>query len=182
MKEKKENIETTDKIAEITRNNSKKAKITVCENFMDKPMSLSDDELNENLEKLKSEESYEDIRVLRGSAGAYLFSDKFMTIQYAKIMAQIEDKDLYKLIAERVRDDSETYPRPTKAAVFLYEPYEFSNEEFEELMKNMKEKEEYSDIKSVTASNGVPYLYSSKYLEDDHAVALTEWIEVLQVP
>ena len=182
MKEKKDKIETAEKIARITRDNSRRAKITVCENFKEEPMSLSEEKLNENLEKLKSEEVYEDIRVLRGSAGVYLFSDKFMTIQYAKIMAQIEDKDLYKLIAERVRDDSETYPRPTKAAVFLYEPYEFSREEFEKLMENMKEKEEYKDIKSVTASNGVPYLYSSKYLEDDHAVALTEWIEVLQVP
>jgi len=26
----------------------------------------------------------------------------------------------------------------------------------------------------------VPYLYSSKYLEDDHAVALTEWVEVIR--
>ncbi|RCW40619.1 MULTISPECIES: hypothetical protein [unclassified Halanaerobium] len=180
MKEKKANNEALEKIAEITRKNSKKGKITIYDDFSKKPLSLSEEESNNILEEIKTDENYNDIRVLRGSAGAYLFSDDSMTIQYAKIIAQVEDKDIYKLIAERVRDDSETYPRPTKASVFLYEPYMISKEEFEEVMNNIRDKEEYNDIKTLNASNGVPYLYSSKYLEDDHAVALTEWVEVIR--
>ncbi len=103
-----------------------------------------------------------------------------MNLKYAKLMAQIEENDVKGLIAKTVREDSKVYPRPTDIKVFNKSPFYLKDDVLFNVLEQMKEDEEYKDIKEVKASNGALYLFSDEYMEKDHAIGLTEWVEVIR--
>ncbi len=176
-KEQKKSI--IELMAEKVRSDSAQAKITNVDAFKEEPIKLPEEDLEDKLEVFKTEEEYADIKILRGT-GIYLFSEDKMTLNYAKTMARIADKDIMALIASTVRDDSEIYPRATPAKTFYQHPYNIDKGIFDDVLEEMENKEEYKDIKGVRASNGALYLYSNKYLAEDHAAYLAEDIEVVQ--
>lgn len=171
----------TDKIALMgwfVRDRSYDSKLTNAEQFLDEPFSLEVDEILPSLDELKSREEFSDICIKKGKESIYLFSEERMTQNYAKMLIMVEEKNLFKLVAETVRDESRTYPRPTDSRLFLNTPFNLKKDEFLQVFDELKRKEEYSDIKESRASNNALYLYSDKFIKKAHADKLTEWIEV----
>lgn len=171
----------TDKISLMgwfVRDNSYDSKLTNAEQFLDEPFSLEVDEILPSLDELESREEFSDICIKKGKESIYLFSEERMTQNYAKMLIMVEEKNLFNLVVETVRDESRTYPRPTDSRLFLHSPFNLKKDEFLQVLDELKKKEEYSDIKESRASNKALYLYSDKFMKKAHADKLTEWIEV----
>lgn len=110
----------------------------------------------------------------------YWYSGNDMTDRYAHILAGLKQKNLLQIIAETVRYESETYPRPTRVDLFLEKPYSMEYETLMDLMDGLGSESEYHDLRLTRASNGVTYLYSDRYLSGFHAAKLAEWHAVQQ--
>lgn len=161
-------------MADFVRNQSAEFKLTRAEEFMQEPISLKKAEVEAKIEGLQVLDDCTDIKVIKGSA-VYLYSDQHISTNYAKMMVRVEDKDLYGMIAETVRDESRMYPRPTEVKLFQEEPFSLTEEVFQQVLVQLQEKAEYADIREVRDSNGTRYLYSEQYLTHDHARGLVEW-------
>lgn len=173
--------EIPDKVALVgcfIRDKSYESQLTNAEDFLDEPLLLEVDEVLPMIDELKAREEFSDICIIKGKEKIYLFSENHITKNYAKMMISVEEKDLLKLIAETVREESKIYPRPTDARLFSKSPFKLSKEEFYEVYEQLKKKEEYQDIQETRASNNALYLYSDKFMKKAHAASLTEWIEV----
>lgn len=181
MKKKDQEYEIVFVMAELVRVNSERGKLTRFEDFTQEPVSLKLADIDKKLEELKAQEAYQDIQWIQGSGNKrFLYSAQVMTENYAKLLIRVEAGNLLNLIAETVREESRLYPRPTDIRLFEVTPFNIPAEEFPNLLQRMKEEPEYEDIKEVKASTGAPYLYSDQYMLTDHAIALTEWVEVIQ--
>ena len=121
-----------------------------------------------------------DLRMLSGSSETWYFSNLIMTDTYATYLLRLEEKDTLRLIADTVRDESKTYPRPTDLRFFNDPPFSLSDSELREALGMMELRPEFADIKRSKASNGALYLYSNLHLAEALAESLTEWIEVGQ--
>ncbi len=173
--------EQEDKISlmgDLVRLKSSEGKLTNGEDFFEDPIALEVEEILPSIEELKAREEYGDIYTIKGASSIYLFSDKYITYNYAQMMVRVEEKDLINLIAETVRHESKTYPRPTDVRLFSYNPFNFTKEQFSDVLAQLKTKKEYEDIKETRASNAALYLYSDKFMVKVHAASLAEWIEV----
>ncbi|MGB4437785.1 MAG: hypothetical protein WBJ13_00880 [Sedimentibacter sp.] len=173
--------EIQDKVALMgvfIRDKSYEGCLTNAEDFLDEPLSLEVDEVLPMIDELTAREEFSDICVKKGKEKIYLFSENHMTKNYAKMMISVEEKDLFKIIAETVREESKIYPRPTDARLFNKTPFKLSKEEFNEVYDKLRKKEEYSDIQETRASNNALYLYSERFMKKVRAASLAEWIEV----
>jgi hypothetical protein len=129
---------------------------------------------------IRSAPGADDIGRLESSAEPWYFSDKSMTRAYAVHLLRIEEKDLVRLIAGTVRDESKIYPRPTDIRFFSDPPFSLGEREVRQALGMMELRPDMADIRRCQASNGAIYLYSATYLKEAVAEALTEWIEVGQ--
>lgn len=160
------------------RDKSFEGKVCNAEDFLEEPFLLDIDEVLNNIKELKTREDFKDIYTIKGESAIYLFSEKYVTHNYANMLVMVEERDLLKLIAESVRNESKTYPRPTTIKLFTLRPFNLSKEDIEHVLEELKKREEYGDIKETKTSNGVLYLYSDKYMTKAHAASLAEWVEV----
>jgi len=167
-------------VVDLIRESSSNGKFIKYEDLNKEPISLKDDDITKVIENITLDPEYADIVKRQGKEHSYLYSNKKMTENYASIVFRVEEKELLKLLVETVRYESKTYPRPTTISLFSESPFNFNNQQVCDFLKQIIEKGEYSDILKTKASNGSEYLYSSKYLTNDYAVALTQWIEVDQ--
>lgn len=119
-----------------------------------------------------------DIEVVASGSGGYLFSTRVMTRRYAEAAARSADGDQRAAIAETVRDDSATYPRPTPLATFLDAPFLLRPADIERAVTGLLGAPSYEDIQLVTASDGTTFLYSTRHLDRSHATSLAEWAAV----
>jgi hypothetical protein len=110
----------------------------------------------------------------------YWYSGNDMTDRYVHILVGLKQKNLVAHIAEMVRYESKTYPRPTRVDLFLEKPYSVGYETLDEMLGSLSEGSAYRDLKFTQASNGVTYLYSDRYLTGFYAAKLAEWHAVLQ--
>lgn len=173
-------LEKLKAIAEIIRKNSADGKFTKYADLISETLEVTEENINQTIESLKASEEYNDIIELKGKRLKYLYSQKQMTENYAKMMFRIEENDLLKLVVETVRYESETYPRPTAAHAFSDSPFYFTEDALNDVFNQIKENAAYDDIQQTKASNGEVYLYSAKYLTEDYARVLAEWIEIKQ--
>lgn len=122
---------------------------------------------------------YQDIKSVIGPAGAgYLYCATHMTENYAKLLARVEQKNPFAIIAETVREESKIYPRPTKVALF-YEPvFEIDANLMQTAVESISQRQEYKDIKKIVAPTGAVYLFSDLYLSPPQAEAFVQWEEV----
>jgi hypothetical protein len=81
-------------------------------------------------------------------------------------------------MAEAVRRDSSTYPRPTPTAVFAEAPYGLSLEEIEAAVNHLLDDPAWEDIEAVTASDGSRFLFSSRHMDAALAASRAEWMAV----
>ncbi len=119
-----------------------------------------------------------DIAVIRDSGRVYLYSEILMTRPYAESCAQSRCDDKRHVIAETVRAESLTYPRPTPVSAFSEPPFLLSAETAAAAIATFAGDPSFADIQQISASDGTPFLFSSRHLAPAHACALAEWIAV----
>jgi hypothetical protein len=124
--------------------------------------------------------AYADLALVWAGDQAFVYSNRHMTRQYAEAAARSATGDLEGLIAEAVREDSATYPRPTPVAVFSGPPFQLSAERVTAVVAGMFEQPRYADIRAVRASDGSGFLYSADHLTAPLAESLAEWMAVRQ--
>ena len=108
------------------------------------------------------------------------FSSQFISESYAKMLIQKRLNPLL-LIAEIVRENSLTYPRPVPVDIFRESPFNLTQEEILECLRQMGNQKEYQDIVQTTTSIGTIFLYSNLHLDPGYASMLAEWVDVGQV-
>ena len=180
-----ENEEISAVLAEKIRDNSKReAKLTSPDSLL--PSETENEnreeqikELREALGEMMSDERYQDIEsVVVAKKGDYYYSSRYITANYAEILARAEANDPLSQIAATVRNDSKLYPRPT-AVLYLTDPaFGLDPKNLDIDIDELLSKPEYGDIKLVRASNGAGYLYSDLYISEALAQADAEWNEV----
>jgi len=131
------------------------------------------------LAEMVKDERYQDIqRIIISTGAVYLFSETFITKNYAAILGRAAANDPAATIAETVREESKIYPRPTNIDLFKEQVFNISPDELEMCIAQTLGREEFSDIKLIRASTGARYLYSNQYMNADYAKSLVEWQEV----
>jgi len=123
---------------------------------------------------------FADIALIRTGEHAYVYSEKHMTRSYAESAARSQCEDLEQTIAETVRIDSRTYPRPTPAAIFTEAPFRLSEKALAAVIDKIAREPAYPDIRLLRASDGSVFFFSSAYLNPVHAELLVEWNAVGQ--
>ncbi|MFC1865806.1 hypothetical protein ACFLYB_03745 [Chloroflexota bacterium] len=170
-------------IAEKVRDNSKNlAKLTGIDSLFTVGPTLEADKINTALADIEQDDdSYRDIKSIVASTGAvYLYSDTYIADNYAGILVRAEADDPCATIASTVRDDSRIYPRPTSIELFKEPVFNIDPLELEAHVTRAIERPEYKDIKLISASTGVRFLYSDLYINEAYAKSLAEWEAVEQ--
>jgi len=132
------------------------------------------------LEALIAEAAEDDIKLMRGTRDIYYFSETHITAAYALHLFRVMERDPARMVADTVRDESRIYPRPTPAYIFLESPFNMSEAELDGVLWQISQRNDMTDIKSTTVSNGALYLYSTLHLTVPHAETMAEWNEVGQ--
>lgn len=134
----------------------------------------------DDLEAMISEAAEDDIKLMRGTRDTYYFSENHMTATYALHLFRVMEKDPARMVADTVRDESRIYPRPTPAYIFLESPFNMTEAQLDGVLWQISQRNDMTDIKSTTVSNGALYLYSTLHLTVLHAETMAEWNEVGQ--
>ena len=142
------------------------------------PEGVSRDRAREILKNIRENEIFASVKALKGKKDIYYYDSELMTERFATIQALIEDKDILATIASAVRHDCKVYPRPLRMKALLDSPYFYSEDEILGALARMKMSEEYTDIDTVTASNGKLCIYSSLHMSKKYAQAICEQMEV----
>jgi hypothetical protein len=121
-----------------------------------------------------------DLVLIKEGKRAFLYSENYMSRQYAEAAGRAASANTLELIAEAVRYDSTTYPRPTPSDTFACKPYGLSAAATATALAEMSCDPRYADIKLTRASNGSLFLFSSDRLSPSHAASLAEWLAVGQ--
>jgi len=178
----KQNREQTrdQKIVQWIRSRSQQGQLTKTAELLQETEIPSRELLNKELEALASKGTATDLQWIDGQDERYFFSTKTMVPGYAAILARQEDRDLAGMIADTVRNDSKTYPRPTPIRVFQREPFRLAEDELADVLEQMKRQEEYADIQRITASTGAAYLFSEDYLKPVRARTMVKLAEEIE--
>jgi len=120
----------------------------------------------------------QDIVLIREGEHAYFYSDQLMSRTYAEASARACGDDACRMIAETVRSDSRTYPRPTATAVFKEAPFSLAPDVISRSIEELLGDPKYPDIRRVRASDGSEFLFSINHMDPGHAEALAEWAAV----
>lgn len=109
----------------------------------------------------------------------YFHYRPLLSASYARILSAKNNPA--EMICDLVREHSRIYPRPVTIGTFQEEPFNLKPEELQELMQSFPKDPKKSDIKFTTSSLGTVFIYSNKYLEDDYADFLAQYLDVDQV-
>jgi len=172
--------ETQAKIADKVRQDSAKhVQLTAMNALASLFPELDADRVQRYAKSVVGAEDCQDIQEIIGPTGiAYLYSEKFMTSNYATILARVEAKNPYATIAETVREESRVYPRPTKMTLFSDPVFQIESDQMQVVVETLLRRPEYQDLKKIVASTGAIYLYSAQYLDPAAAQWQVEWEEV----
>ncbi|MGE5262498.1 MAG: hypothetical protein ACM3S0_03885 [Acidobacteriota bacterium] len=172
--------ETLAAIATRVRENSKdEARLTPAESLEELFPDLAPGQVEKYLAEMGEKDKFQDIKQLAGPNGVlWLYSERSMTSNYAALLARVEAKDPCKTIAETVREESRTYPRPTKVTLFYDTVFQIDGINLEGFVERTLQQPEYKDIKKIVASTSAVYLYSDLYMPAGQAEYLVEWEEI----
>ena len=169
------------RVAAYVRAESKAERLVDPSVFTEEPFSFLEDELAEVWEQFATDEQYADIvRTADEATGVeYLHAEYILSVRFAQLLLRKQANDPKRLIAELVRENSELWPRPVSTEFFSEtELFEMTPAEVSEVVTAVMADPAYTDIKGVTTSNGVLYLYSDRFLEEPLALRKAEWVEV----
>lgn len=144
------------------------------------PYALTEEQLDVLLMQIRAEAQGSDIVELAQQDTCFYYSDRYMSHNYARILVFTHEQDACATLAQTVRFECETYPRPFKAGMLALPPYGFDDDKIASTLRFLADTEAYQDIHQVEASNGAIYLYSDRYMSVGKAQGLCEWIEVEQ--
>ena len=142
------------------------------------PEDLTGDDINELLQSVEDFVELENLVIIETQKDFYLYDSTLWTGQYAATAVLLKEKDTLEAIAQRARRDCKIYPRPLQISALKEIPYNYSEDEILGALARMKFDERYSDIDTVTASNGGVCIYSSDHMSERCAKALCEELEV----
>lgn len=167
-------------VADFIRQSSANGQLVARELFLQPPYSVEEAELVPLLETLREGLAGDDIAWVQGSQDDYYYSTQTMTANYADMCVQVVEKDICRAIAQAVRFDCQTYPRPYKIAMLQQSPYGFEPQQIQAALAAIETHPDYADIRTVASSNDVPYLFSERFMSYGKAYGLCEWLEVEQ--
>lgn len=168
------------RIAATVRQESKEsAKLTPVASLSAILTELDVKDVQPFLTTLVADERYQDMQLVTLPNGdMYLYSQQHISGTYAKLLARTEVGDPWATIAETVREESQTYPRPTDVRLFAEPPFNMKRDDIPDHVEGLLAEPAYSDIKKIVASTGTVYLYSETHLGVGLAKSMVEWEEV----
>ncbi len=155
------------------------AKLTGVDSLCTANPGVETDKVEANVAEVQKDNRYRDIKsVVASTSTIYLYSETYITKNYADILVRAEANDPCATIAATVREDARIYPRATKVEFFKNPIFNIDPEKLEEHITSTLERPEFKDVKLINASTGTRYLYSTLYMNEDYARSLIEWEEV----
>ncbi|HEM7929767.1 TPA: YdhW family putative oxidoreductase system protein [Citrobacter braakii] len=167
-------------VADFIRQHSASGQLVARSVFLLPPYSVPETDLSALLDVLGQDANGADITCVQGAEEAYFYSTQTMTANYADMCMQVVENDICRAIAEAVRFDCRTYPRPYKVAMLTQPPYRFESQQIAAAFTAMETHPDYADIRTVESSNAEPYLFSERFMSYGKAYGLCEWLEVEQ--
>ncbi|HCB1915984.1 TPA: YdhW family putative oxidoreductase system protein [Citrobacter braakii] len=167
-------------VADFIRQHSASGQLVARSVFLLPPYSVPETDLSALLDVLGQDANGADITCVQGAEEAYFYSMQTMTANYADMCVQVVENDICRAIAEAVRFDCRTYPRPYKVAMLTQPPYRFESQQIAAALTAMETHPDYADIRTVESSNAEPYLFSERFMSYGKAYGLCEWLEVEQ--
>ena len=167
-------------VADFIRQPSASGQVVARSVFLQPPYSVPETELSTLLDALCQDANDADISRVQGAEDAYFYSTQTMSANYADMCVQVMENDICRAIAEAVRFDCRTYPRPYKVAMLTQPPYSFESQQLAAALTAMETHPDYADIRPVESSNAEPYLFSERFMSYGKAYGLCEWLEVEQ--
>lgn len=167
-------------VADFIRQHSASGQLVARSVFLLPPYSVPETDLSALLDVLGQDANGADIACVQGAEEAYFYSTQTMTANYADMCVQVVENDICRAIAEAVRFDCRTYPRPYKVAMLTQPPYRFESQQIAAALTAMETHPDYADIRTVESSNAEPYLFSERFMSYGKAYGLCEWLEVEQ--
>lgn len=167
-------------VADFIRQHSASGQLVARSVFLLPPYSVPETDLSALLDVLGQDANGADITCVQGAEEAYFYSTQTMTVNYADMCVQVVENDICRAIAEAVRFDCRTYPRPYKVAMLTQPPYRFESQQIAAALTAMETHPDYADIRTVESSNAEPYLFSERFMSYGKAYGLCEWLEVEQ--
>lgn len=167
-------------VADFIRQHSALGQLVARSVFLLPPYSVPETDLSSLLDVLGQDANGADITCVQGAEEAYFYSTQTMTANYADMCVQVVENNICRAIAETVRFDCRTYPRPYKVAMLTQPPYRFESQQIAAALTAMETHPDYADIRTVESSNAEPYLFSERFMSYGKAYGLCEWLEVEQ--
>ena len=167
-------------VADFIRQHSASGQLVGRSVFLQPPYSVPETDLSALLDALCQDAINADITRVQGTEDVYFYSTQTMTANYADMCVQVVENDICRAIAEAVRLDGRTYPRPYKVAMLTQPPYSFESQQITAALTAMETHPDYADIRTVESSNAEPYLFSERFMSYGKAYGLCEWLEVEQ--
>ena len=167
-------------VADFIRQHSASGQLVARSVFLLPPYSVPETDLSALLDVLGQDANGADITCVQGAEEAYFYSTQTMTANYADMCVQVVENNICRAIAEAVRFDCRTYPRPYKVAMLTQPPYRFESQQIAAALTAMETHPDYADIRTVESSNAEPYLFSERFMSYGKAYGLCEWLEVEQ--
>ena len=167
-------------VADFIRQHSAAGQLVARSVFLQPPYSVPEADLSALLDTLCQDANNADITRVQGAEDVHFYSTQTMTANYADMCVQVVENDICRAIAEAVRFDARTYPRPYKVAMLTQPPYSFESQQITAALTAMETHPDYADIRTVESSNAEPYLFSERFMSYGKAYGLCEWLEVEQ--
>jgi hypothetical protein len=171
---------TVSAMAEHIRQCTRRGCLARRHDFAEPPFALAEDGLAAALDALVADPDCADIVTLHGDKDDYHYSTERMTANYARILFWLAERDTRQIVAETVRFECATYPRPYPVRMLMLQPYFFDDARIAAALAMLAQSDAHRDIKRVQASNGALYLYSEQTMSEPEAEGLCEWLEVEQ--
>lgn len=170
-------------IADHIRLCSRQGRLVLHRELGEEPLSLPEETIALALDDIAQQPDHADIVVLAGKEDRFYFSEQSMTRNYADILLRVAENDQARMLAEAVRFECRTYPRPYKIAMLGVQPYFLDDETIEAILNQIEKTDAYADIRRITALDGTPYLFSTASMTQDEAQGLCDYeIECMQSP
>ncbi|WP_230514061.1 YdhW family putative oxidoreductase system protein [Limnobaculum parvum] len=169
-----------DVVADFIRQSSIAGALVTRSMLLAPPYLMSEQDLTQVLEEMGYIEAFADIMQNAGTQDDYYYSTQSISVNYANMCVLVIEKDICRTIAQAVRFECETYPRPYKVAMLTQAPYFFEPEQVEAALTAIDSHLDYADIRPVASSDGQAYLFSERFMSYGKAYGLCEWLEVEQ--
>lgn len=122
--------------------------------------------------------SVEDIAIIYGKKGTYLYSAGLMSHSFAHALFLTAENDDVATFVDVVRNESRIYPRPVSENCFMNAPYLWSHEKTHQVFQKARESGSFNDLEMTTTTENEVFYYSNIYLSEAQGKSLAQWYGV----